>query len=115
MQFFCQKVERPVSLNYGIWDVVDEFTYDHWDDALDSDGNPRYTGTRCKVEGEMVSASGTLSKGDLGILARILAIKVDGDAKGYVKEPEFVKFRGLRGNIILHEVNGGEFIPKKVA
>jgi len=113
--FLCQKSERPAHVNYSMWDSVDEFTYDRWDAAIDKDGKPLYTGTRAKIEGDTITISGTLSKNDLGILARMQNIKLDGNATGYVLDPVLVKFKGNRGNVYWHEVNGGEFVSKKVA
>ena len=111
--FLCQRADTKQ------WEEVDEYVWERAGKAvLVSDTGetvPRYMDNQVRVEGESVEITGSLTKTDLGNVCRMLGIKVDYQATGYMRSNvEFVKLAGLRGNVYVHEIGGGEF-SKKVA
>jgi hypothetical protein len=92
------------------WEKVDEFTFSHWEKALNADDSPRYSGARaCRGEGKFTVHADDLSKGDFGILTRFLGVSAHDSPGslpgGFIREPEFIKFR-IGKKTVLREVGG---------
>ena len=113
--FLCQK-KQAAGISNSQWEEVDDYTYEHWETALNNDGTPgRYTGNRVMVTPEdEVVVDGTITKQDLGIVARLLGVKIDGGSTGYMKQPEYIQFRGQRGSVTIRCLATG-ITFKKVA
>lgn len=96
-----------------VWEEVDQFTWDNWDKAIDKDGGPRYSGNRVARVGNQICISATLEPRDLAVISRFLGVR-DIDAPGsvrdgFVRRPEYVKFK-VRNKNVLHELHGGDYV-----
>jgi len=96
------------------WESVDAYTFANRAKAVDDAGNKRYTGNYVTYgeDGFTISANG-LSLLNLNIMARFLKIEPDKNsqnAKGFLREPEFIKFH--RGSIVEMRTKAGETFRK---
>lgn len=128
MAFVMPIVTRtmPAAAKYGMflqradhrWEEVDQYCYDHWEDAILRDGTPRYNGNRLQIKGGSVKIDATLSMEDAAIVARIVGFSSSQTTqpRGFVDEPEFVPFaikRGSKVKTTIHQVGTDEDFVQK--
>ena len=109
---------RPGASNI-VFEEVDEYTFQRRKLVSQSqdDPSPRYAESYVLKDGDNVTLSGTVSTTLLGIICRFLQVtmptgSVDG---GWLREAPFVFIRPPRGNLVLHQMHGADFVQKKAA
>lgn len=109
---------RPGQSNI-VFEEVDEYTFNHRKlvSQGQDDPTPRYAAAYVLKDGDDVTLSGTVSTTLLGIICRFLQVTVPTGAVdgGWLREASFVFLRPPRGNLILHQFNGVDFVQKKAA
>jgi len=100
-----------------VWEEVDKYTWSNWDKAIDKDG-PRYNGNRVSKTGDGIDIQcANITSADAAIIMRFLAIKgneAPGSVEGgFVRTPEFVRFKGRGNKVILHEMNGSDYVCRQ--
>jgi hypothetical protein len=102
------------------WEEIDQHCWDNWENAVLTDGSPRYNGNRFQIVNGKVNIEATLSFEDASILARIAGFNAHqgSQPKGFVDEPEFIPFnikRGAKVKTVIRQVGvEGEFVQTQL-
>ena len=115
MGFYLQRRDNP-----GMWEEVDFYVWELRDKALDKQGNVRYSGNAvCQIGGKIAIEGKDLSTKDLAVICRFLGVRESeasgSTVSGFLQKPEFVQFKGRAGKLIMHQINGPDFVCKAPA
>jgi len=103
-----------------LWEEVDSYTWDNWQNALNQKGEARYSGNRVKIgptKAIQIQASNLTSR-DLAVIMRFCGIRENEAPSsvpgGFVRRPEFIRFTQKRTKkTTLHEMGGENYTCRK--